>query len=96
LIHIPIDACGTQSLKLINAELRQSPEAKLFGIHRWTPIVLRRMNEPACSAGSCALGRIVAMMQFNCTTTTVDEHLLRCTHPLRRGRPARTPRSRPS
>ena len=74
----------TQSLKLINAELRQSSEANRLFLEILTSydaeIVLRRMNETGVLGHFVrAFGRIVAMMQFNMYHHyTVDEHLLRC------------------
>src|ERR1700704_1449634 len=74
----------TQSLKLINAGLRQSPEANRLFLEILTShdaeIVLRRMNETGVLGHFVrAFGRIVAMMQFNMYHHyTVDEHLLRC------------------
>ena len=74
----------TQSLKLINAELRENPEANRLFLDvltsRDAEIVLRRMNETGVLGQFVrAFGRIVAMMQFNMYHHyTVDEHLLRC------------------
>jgi [protein-PII] uridylyltransferase len=74
----------TQSLGLINAELRQNPEANRLFLEILTShdaeIVLRRMNETGVLGSFVrAFGRIVAMMQFNMYHHyTVDEHLLRC------------------
>src|SRR5215208_4607741 len=74
----------TQSLKLINAELRENSEANRLFLDvltsRDAEIVLRRMNETGVLGQFVrAFGRIVAMMQFNMYHHyTVDEHLLRC------------------
>src|SRR5215203_7329083 len=60
----------TQSLKLINPEMRQNPEANQLLleilISHDAEIVLRRMNETGVLGQFVrAFGRIVAMMQFN-------------------------------
>jgi [protein-PII] uridylyltransferase len=75
----------TRSLKLINAKLRNDPEANRLFMEVLTSrnqpeATLRAMNE----AGVLGLfvpdfGRVVAMMQFNMYHHyTVDEHTLRC------------------
>ncbi|MEA2900106.1 MAG: [protein-PII] uridylyltransferase [Bradyrhizobium sp.] len=75
---------ATRSLKLINAELRESPEANRIFMEILTSddaeIVLRRMNETGVLGRFIrTFGKIVAMMQFNMYHHyTVDEHLLRC------------------
>lgn len=75
----------TRSLKLINTELRENPEAnKLFLEVLTSPrnpeLILRRMNESGVLGKFIPdFGKIVAMMQFNMYHHyTVDEHLLRC------------------
>jgi [protein-PII] uridylyltransferase len=74
----------TRSLKLINTELRESPEANRLFMEILTSndaeIVLRRMNETGVLGHFIrAFGKIVSMMQFNMYHHyTVDEHLLRC------------------
>jgi [protein-PII] uridylyltransferase len=74
----------TRSLKLVNAELRNDPEANRLFMEILTSndaeIVLRRMNETGVLGHFIrAFGRIVSMMQFNMYHHyTVDEHLLRC------------------
>src|SRR4030088_2731109 len=76
---------ATRSLKLIDGELRENPEANRLFLEILTSknapeIVLRRMNETGVLGHFMrAFGRIVAMMQFNMYHHyTVDEHLLRC------------------
>ena len=75
----------TRSLRLIDDELRQDPEANRLFLEILTSTndaetVLRRMNEAGVLGHFVrAFGRIVAMMQFNMYHHyTVDEHLLRC------------------
>ncbi|HEY0328676.1 MAG TPA: [protein-PII] uridylyltransferase [Rhodopseudomonas sp.] len=74
----------TRSLKLLNAQVRENPEANRLFIEILTSdnaeIVLRRMNETGVLGHFIrAFGKIVAMMQFNMYHHyTVDEHLLRC------------------
>jgi len=74
----------TRSLKLINTELRENPEANKLFMEILTSdnaeIVLRRMNETGVLGHFIrAFGKIVSMMQFNMYHHyTVDEHLLRC------------------
>jgi [protein-PII] uridylyltransferase len=74
----------TRSLKLINTELRENPEANQLFMEILTSdnaeIVLRRMNETGVLGHFIrAFGKIVSMMQFNMYHHyTVDEHLLRC------------------
>src|SRR6202008_3451063 len=73
-----------RSLKLINTELRENPEANLLFMEILTSdsaeTVLRRMNETGVLGQFIrAFGKIVSMMQFNMYHHyTVDEHLLRC------------------
>src|SRR3954454_21643515 len=75
---------ATRSLKLINTQLRESPEANRIFMEILTSddaeIVLRRMNETGVLGRFIrTFGKIVAMMQFNMYHHyTVDEHLLRC------------------
>jgi [protein-PII] uridylyltransferase len=75
---------ATRSLKLINAQLRENPEANRIFMEILTSddaeIVLRRMNETGVLGRFIrTFGKIVAMMQFNMYHHyTVDEHLLRC------------------
>src|SRR6202051_398903 len=74
----------TRSLKLINTELRDDPEANRLFMEILTSndaeVVLRRMNETGVLGHFIrAFGKIVSMMQFNMYHHyTVDEHLLRC------------------
>ncbi len=75
---------ATRSLKLINTQLRENPEANRIFIEILTSddaeIVLRRMNETGVLGRFIrTFGKIVAMMQFNMYHHyTVDEHLIRC------------------
>jgi [protein-PII] uridylyltransferase len=75
---------ATRSLKLINAEVRESPEANRIFMEILTSddaeTVLRRMNETGVLGRFIrTFGKIVAMMQFNMYHHyTVDEHLIRC------------------
>jgi [protein-PII] uridylyltransferase len=84
ILHPDSMRAVTQSLKLVNGDLRQSPEANRLFLEILTShdaeIVLRRMNETGVLGRFVrAFGRIVAMMQFNMYHHyTVDEHLLRC------------------
>src|SRR5690242_6445386 len=74
----------TRSLKLVNAELRENPEANRLFMEILTSndaeTVLRRMNETGVLGHFIrAFGKIVSMMQFNMYHHyTVDEHLIRC------------------
>src|ERR1700731_3927192 len=74
----------TRSLKLINTQLRENPEANRMFMEILTSndaeVVLRRMNETGVLGHFIpAFGKIVSMMQFNMYHHyTVDEHLLRC------------------
>src|SRR5499427_4435617 len=74
----------TRSLKLINTDLRENPEANRLFMEILTSndaeTVLRRMNETGVLGHFIrAFGRIVSMMQFNMYHHyTVDEHLIRC------------------
>jgi [protein-PII] uridylyltransferase len=74
----------TRSLGLINAQLRENPEANRLLMEILTSdnaeIVLRRMNETGVLGHFIrAFGKIVSMMQFNMYHHyTVDEHLIRC------------------
>src|SRR5437763_14476069 len=75
---------ATRSLNLINAQLRENPEANRIFMEILTSddaeTVLRRMNETGQLGHFIrAFGRIVSMMQFNMYHHyTVDEHLIRC------------------
>ncbi len=75
---------AAKSLRLIDASLRESPEANNLFLEILTSpdaeIILRRMNEAGVLGRFVqAFGKIVAMMQFNMYHHyTVDEHLLRC------------------
>jgi [protein-PII] uridylyltransferase len=75
---------ATRSLNLINAQLRENPEANRIFMEILTSddaeTVLRRMNETGVLGRFIrTFGKIVAMMQFNMYHHyTVDEHLLRC------------------
>src|ERR1700726_151553 len=74
----------TRSLKLVNTQLRDDPEANRLFMEILTSndaeTVLRRMNETGVLGHFIrAFGKIVSMMQFNMYHHyTVDEHLLRC------------------
>ncbi|WP_439407340.1 [protein-PII] uridylyltransferase [Bradyrhizobium sp. DASA03076] len=74
----------TRSLGLINAQMREHPEANRLFMEILTSdnaeIVLRRMNETGVLGHFIrAFGKIVSMMQFNMYHHyTVDEHLIRC------------------
>lgn len=75
---------ATRSLKLIDHNLRENPEANRLFVEILTSkespeIVLRRMNETGVLGRFIPeFGRIVAMMQFNMYHSyTVDEHLIR-------------------
>ena len=75
---------ATRSLTLINAQVRENPEANRIFMEILTSddaeIVLRRMNETRVLGRFIrTFGKIVAMMQFNMYHHyTVDEHLIRC------------------
>ncbi|HYW62644.1 MAG TPA: [protein-PII] uridylyltransferase [Bradyrhizobium sp.] len=75
---------ATRSLNLINAQLRENPEANRIFMEILTSddaeTVLRRMNETGVLGRFIrTFGKIVAMMQFNMYHHyTVDEHLIRC------------------
>src|SRR6201999_4124158 len=75
---------ATRSLKLIDVQLRDNPEANRLFMEILTSndaeTVLRRMNETGVLGHFIrAFGKIVSMMQFNMYHHyTVDEHLLRC------------------
>jgi [protein-PII] uridylyltransferase len=74
----------TRSRRLINAELRENPEANRLFMEILTSndaeTVLRRMNETGVLGHFIRVfGKIVSMMQFNMYHHyTVDEHLIRC------------------
>ena len=83
-IHPDATRLVTQSLKRIDADLRDDPEAnrmflEILTSRRSPEIVLRLMNEAGVLGRFIPdFGRIVAMMQFNMYHHyTVDEHLLR-------------------
>jgi [protein-PII] uridylyltransferase len=76
---------ATRSLKLIDRDLRENPDAnrmflEILTAKDDTEIVLRRMNETGVLGRFIPeFGRVVSMMQFNMYHHyTVDEHLLRC------------------
>ena len=76
---------ATRSLRLIDKELRENPEAnrlffEILCAKENAEIVLRRMNETGVLGRFIPdFGRIVSMMQFSMYHHyTVDEHLLRC------------------
>jgi [protein-PII] uridylyltransferase len=76
---------ATRSLRSIDREMRENPEANRLFLEILTSrddaeTVLRRMNEAGVLGHFVrAFGRVVAMMQFNMYHHyTVDEHLLRC------------------
>ncbi|PZU84494.1 MAG: [protein-PII] uridylyltransferase [Chelatococcus sp.] len=83
-IHPDASRLVTQSLKLVNPQLRADPEANRIFLEiltgrRSPEVVLRRMNESGLLGRFIPdFGRIVAMMQFNMYHHyTVDEHLIR-------------------
>ena len=84
ILHPDAMRAANKSLKLIDGELRQNPEANRLFLEILTSndaeIVLRRMNETGVLGRFVrAFGQVVAMMQFNMYHHyTVDEHLLRC------------------
>jgi [protein-PII] uridylyltransferase len=84
VLHPDAMRAATKSLKLIDASLRESPEANRLFLEILTSndaeIILRRMNETGVLGRFVrAFGQVVAMMQFNMYHHyTVDEHLLRC------------------
>ena len=84
ILHPDAMRAATKSLRLIDARLRENPEANRLFLEILTSqdaeIILRRMNETGVLGRFVrAFGRIVAMMQFNMYHHyTVDEHLLRC------------------
>jgi [protein-PII] uridylyltransferase len=74
-----------RSLKLIDHDLREDPEAnrlflEILTSRREPEIVLRRMSEAGVLGRFLPdFGKVVAMMQFNMYHHyTVDEHLIRC------------------
>src|ERR1700744_3415910 len=75
---------ATRSLRLVNTQLREDPEANRLFMEILTSndaeTVLRRMNKTGVLGHFIrAFGKIVSMMQFNMYHHyTVDEHLLRC------------------
>ncbi|HEY9211442.1 MAG TPA: [protein-PII] uridylyltransferase, partial [Ancylobacter sp.] len=85
-LHFHPDAMrlATRSLKLIDHNVRDNPEAnrlflEILSSRKAPEIVLRRMNETGVLGRFVPeFGRIVAMMQFNMYHSyTVDEHLIR-------------------
>ena len=83
-IHPDATRLVTPSLQLIDARLRNNPEANRLFLEILTSrnspeVVLRRMNEAGVLGRFIPeFGRVVAMMQFNMYHHyTVDEHLLR-------------------
>src|ERR1700704_1902088 len=84
VLHPDVMRLANKSLRLIDAKLRQNPEANELFLEILTSqdaeIILRRMNETGVLGRFVrAFGRVVAMMQFNMYHHyTVDEHLLRC------------------
>src|SRR6201990_3649678 len=85
-LAFPPDAmrAATRSLKLIDAQMRENPDANRLFMEILTSddaeTRLRRMNGTGVLGHFIrAFGRIVSMMQFNMYHHyTVDEHLLRC------------------
>ncbi len=84
-LHPDAMRLAARSLSLIDARLRESPEAnRLFldvlSSKNAPETVLRRMNEAGVLGRFVPeFGKVVAMMQFNMYHHyTVDEHLLRC------------------
>src|ERR1700750_1059120 len=75
---------ATRSLKLINTQLRENPEANRIFMEILTSddaeIVLRRMNETGVLGRFIrTFGKIVAVMQFTMYHHSAgDEHLIRC------------------
>src|SRR5207244_1055379 len=84
VLHPDAMRAATKSLRLIDQDLRENPEANRLFLEILTAqdaeIILRRMNETGVLGRFVrAFGKIVAMMQFNMYHHyTVDEHLLRC------------------
>jgi [protein-PII] uridylyltransferase len=84
VLHPDALRAATKSLRLIDSDLREDPEANRLFLEILTShdaeIILRRMNETGVLGRFMrAFGRVVAMMQFNMYHHyTVDEHLLRC------------------
>jgi [protein-PII] uridylyltransferase len=82
--HPDVLRAVTRSLRLINTQVREDPEANRLFMEILTSddaeTVLRRMNETGVLGHFIrAFGKIVSMMQFNMYHHyTVDEHLLRC------------------
>ncbi len=84
-LHPDAMQLAARSLKLIDADLREDPEANRLFLEVLTSknapeVVLRRMNEAGVLGRFVPeFGKVVAMMQFNMYHHyTVDEHLLRC------------------
>src|SRR6202034_108102 len=83
-IHPVASRLVTQSLKRIDARLRNDPEAnrlfvEILTSRRSPEIALRRMNEAGVLGRFIPeFGRVVGLMQFSMYHHyTVDEHLLR-------------------
>jgi len=83
-LHPDAMQLAARSLKLIDADLRENPEANRLFLEvltsRTAPeVLLRRMNEAGVLGRFVPeFGKVVAMMQFNMYHHyTVDEHLLR-------------------
>ena len=84
LIHPDATRLVTQSLKRVDAALRENPEAnrlflEILTSRRSPELALRRMNEAGVLGRFIPdFGRVVGMMQFSMYHHyTVDEHLLR-------------------
>lgn len=84
-LHPDVMRLAARSLSLIDARLRENPEAnrlflEILSSRNAPETVLRRMNETGVLGRFVPeFGKVVAMMQFNMYHHyTVDEHLLRC------------------
>lgn len=84
-LHPDAMRLAARSLSLIDARLRENPEAnrlfvEVLASKNAPETVLRRMNEAGVLGRFVPeFGKVVAMMQFNMYHHyTVDEHLLRC------------------
>jgi [protein-PII] uridylyltransferase len=84
VLHPDALRAATKSLRLIDNNVRENPEANRLFLEILTSpdaeTILRRMNETGVLGRLVrSFGKIVAMMQFNMYHHyTVDEHLLRC------------------
>ncbi len=83
-IHADVMQQIARSLKLIDAELREDPEAnrlfvEILSSRNQPEVILRQMNEAGVLGRFVPeFGKIVALMQFNMYHHyTVDEHLIR-------------------